>query len=675
MMRPGLRGWEGSRTRLALVGLLLSGLAGVAGAHETDHFTPPRCREFAELGPTFTRDFHNRIVKAVDDANRQIDLAAGWPSHRAALRRPRAVARAVCVQFGLAGFYIDEVDRFVQAPTLKAEFPGRLTAHRATPSIYDEALLPIDFRQFYLLWRGSVFVIDGVYVSSDKIGHFIHHGYNYYQAYHRALERGATEADARYQAVLEVGVGDHVFFSEWRLLGALTSGVVSNADLAANYIGMLFYINLTEEVMLRGRPQPPMLRVEDGYWRLNPHVRPDSDFLTRFFAPHFDEALNPNFYDALTAEVLDGVIGRRCATLRRLYVDENGAPLGAADFLRLREALRSYYGEPYGHTGLIDGNVVSIANGCFCDAEEEGLPGPAALRQAVRRGDEATVAALLGAGVDPDLPAEAGERTPAALRGQTVLHAAARAGERGVVRQLIAAGAEVNATTAREVTPLHFARTGPIAAALLDAGADVHARDTTGRAPLHWASRAGRVEVVDHLLAAGADRNATDCDDETALHIAARAGHDAVSARLLRNGSRPDAAALYATTPLHLATRQGHGAVVAQLLAAGANPDAADLFGCTPLHEAAVVGDAELAAMLTEAGADPRVEDALGHTPMAAAVRLEQADVVRVLERALAAAARDEFGRAAESTEGRGTGEAGSARVEGAPDWRTERRS
>ena len=80
----------------------------------------------------------------------------------------------------------------------------------------------------------------------------------------------------------------------------LTTGIRSNADLAANYAGFKFYRNLTEEVRIGDRVMPPMLVRQGPYWRLNDQVQPDSDFFTAFITPHWNEALNPNVYAIVT---------------------------------------------------------------------------------------------------------------------------------------------------------------------------------------------------------------------------------------------------------------------------------------------------------------------------------------------------------------------------------------
>lgn len=55
---------------------------------------------------------------------------------------------------------------------------------------------------------------------------------------------------------------------------------------------------------------------------------------------------------------------------------------------------------------------------------------------------------------------------------------------------------------------------------LLDAGADVNAVDSDGSTPLHFAAKGGSAEVVRLLLDAGADVNATNNKSESPLYNA-----------------------------------------------------------------------------------------------------------------------------------------------------------
>jgi Ankyrin repeats (many copies) len=102
--------------------------------------------------------------------------------------------------------------------------------------------------------------------------------------------------------------------------------------------------------------------------------------------------------------------------------------------------------------------------------------------------------------------------------GDTALHMAAAAHRPPIVRQLLAAGADVAARNRRGAQPLHYAADGipgsrawnPAAqgetvTALIEAGADPDATDNSGVAPLHRAVRTRCAAAVAALLAGGAD--------------------------------------------------------------------------------------------------------------------------------------------------------------------------
>ena len=83
----------------------------------------------------------------------------------------------------------------------------------------------------------------------------------------------------------------------------------------------------------------------------------------------------------------------------------------------------------------------------------------------------------------------------------TALHNAAATGAVEIVRDLIKAGAGVNARDSRSLTPLFFALASEtpslaMVETLLAAGADVNARDNTGETPLDWAAKFGYPDVI-----------------------------------------------------------------------------------------------------------------------------------------------------------------------------------
>jgi cytohesin len=193
---------------------------------------------------------------------------------------------------------------------------------------------------------------------------------------------------------------------------------------------------------------------------------------------------------------------------------------------------------------------------------------------------------LLEAGADP---AQAG-------CAYLPLLIACERGDQDTVAELIAAGADVN---------------------LAD---NLHSRET----PLHRAAYHGHAQVTQQLLAAGANPNATSADG-TPLHYAAAHGHTDTLAALLAAGADVNAPDFLKRTPLHQAAANGQLDAAQALLAAGADVSLADeSWGWTPLCDAAHYGQVEIVRLLLDAGADPLATDKYGNTPRALAGPMQQ---------------------------------------------------
>jgi cytohesin len=518
---------------------------------------------------------------------------------------------------------------------LKKQYPGRITGHwESVRNLYQNLYFPLDPRLIWRLWHASTMYACGSYFGPDKMGHFNDMGYVYYMIYRGALEDGLSEQAALAKA-LDEGQNGFVF-GERGLLGYYTAGAYSNADLAANWVGLKFYRNLTEPMLLKGNLEPPLV-VRDGiYWKLNDHVRRDSDFLAVFISDHFDEALNPSLWDSGMRDSVRKAVRARSERVLEFYVDDNGNRRPAAYFEARVEELKTYYGEDYGYHGTYD-ELAAIGNTCLAplpaDAEHEAraADGTTPLHQAAREGRTGRAVELLRAGVDVDVPVQSLEQHSSEW-GSTPLHVAAAAGRLEMVGLLLDRGADPNRANARGVTPLHRAvGHADVVNLLVARGADVNARDESGRTPLHWLARYPDPDSTRLLISAGADVNAADHDGETPLHRAAMWGHGAMIETLLAAGASVDARAGYGATVLHFAVRQDDPAVIHQLLAAGADINAADAFGLTPLHMAARDRPWPMAETLLDAGAAVRVADAYGSTPLHAAVRNSRESAITAL--------------------------------------------
>ena len=144
-----------------------------------------------------------------------------------------------------------------------------------------------------------------------------------------------------------------------------------------------------------------------------------------------------------------------------------------------------------------------------------------------------------------------------------MLHEAARTGDIGAAKNLVAAGVPVDFQTDDGQTPLYRAifegHTG-IMRVLLAAGAD-------GEALLHEAVSGGHAGVAEILLAAGVPVDVRTDEGWTSLHVAARAGHADVTDVLLAKDAQIDARTNEGWTSLQIAAGAGHSDVTDVLLA------------------------------------------------------------------------------------------------------------
>ena len=187
--------------------------------------------------------------------------------------------------------------------------------------------------------------------------------------------------------------------------------------------------------------------------------------------------------------------------------------------------------------------------------------------EAIRRGDEARVRALLDEGASPNVM-EYGES------GASPLGTAIQKNSLPMVRLLIERGADVrlleNGNESLLVTAI---RTGAPAALrlLLEAGIDVSGGNSSLPRPLWHAVNSRDVELIAPLLEAGADPNASsDAEGRTALCQAIWYGDEELVTWLLEHGASAEAKDKEGITPLAYAKENKKPAIVAILKKAGA---------------------------------------------------------------------------------------------------------
>lgn len=603
-----------NRTTQVVSTLVLLGACLSAAAHETDQFTTPAGREFADLGPGFSAWMHERIERAVNQVNGEIKAAQGDREALKTLHSSNHMAKAVNKELPWAMDMIEGLEKDFASEKMRKRHPGYLTTYKhPTVNIMQRTHFFLDPRQLFRLFLSGTSKVNGVYLGTDKIGHFTDMGMNYWRQYQKSLDAGKSEEQATRDAI---GVGTSgLVFSERGMLGYMTAGAYSNGDMAANYLGFLFYKNLTQPVMLKGVKHPPMLVRQGDYWRFAPHIRKES-FFAAFVSEHMDEALNPSHYEPGMRGPVGQAIAERSSVVLERYKDEHGYRRPAAFFGAKVRELSTYYGMDYGHIGR-PSELLSIDRICYGDNDGKAADrlGLTALHCAT--GSPKAMQQVLADARDVNVRVRSAEFHSSDW-GSTPLHFAARDGKTECISLLLSRGADVNATDDRGATPLHRAADRRAAAELLlSTGARLDAVTKCGETPLHFAARdAQGGEVVRLLLERGADVERVDRDGWTPLHEAAKAGNELAVRMLLAAGASPAAPDALGVTPLHLAAAANAPGAVDAMLVAGANINLRDDFGCTPLHDAAMNQAEEVVALLVRAGADTRLADAYGNAPL-----------------------------------------------------------
>ncbi|XP_036917823.1 ankyrin repeat and KH domain-containing protein 1 isoform X9 [Sturnira hondurensis] len=217
--------------------------------------------------------------------------------------------------------------------------------------------------------------------------------------------------------------------------------------------------------------------------------------------------------------------------------------------------------------------------------------------------------------------------------GYTPLMEAAREGHEEMVALLLAQGANINAQTEEtQETALTLACCGgfsEVADFLIKAGADIELGCST---PLMEASQEGHLELVKYLLAAGANVHATTATGDTALAYACENGHTDVADVLLQAGADLEHESEGGRTPLMKAARAGHLCTVQFLISKGANVNRATANNDhTVVSLACAGGHLAVVELLLAHGADPthRLKD--GSTMLIEAAKGGHTNVVSYL--------------------------------------------
>ncbi len=283
------------------------------------------------------------------------------------------------------------------------------------------------------------------------------------------------------------------------------------------------------------------------------------------------------------------------------------------------------------NTAIRDGDLKQVktllAKGANVNALlVEAADGTTPLMHAVVNAGADCVKLLLDKGADPNLSNKA---------GATALMWAVN--DLKKVQLLLAKGANVNAVSKDEKSPLRLALDLPnamaVVQALLAKGANVNQADKRGFTPLMAAGFSGKLELIQLLLAKGADPKAKTKDGFTHLKAIVFSARLPAVKWALEQG-------LEVTNPkenfLFGAAMTGDLALARLLLDKGATPNPPDGADFTPLMVAVITEDSslEMVKLLLEKGADPKVKTKAGWTALTFAQRKGWTEAIALLTNA-----------------------------------------
>ncbi len=326
-------------------------------AFETDQFNLPP-EPLADIGEEVTEYVVTQLRLASANVNARITASEACLASKAKgceraekgrkeleyLRSDAAVAKAV-------------YDLLSGSHLMTTKFGKWIDAHkfRAQPASYKSPYL----ESIYLIKPSNYVTLSptirmyGHEFGIDKLEHLFQQGHQYYERVNVAVKDGKARDEAVKKAI------DWGKRTERTYYGILTSGVYSNADLFANYVGLKFYQGLARPIDIGGHMRPAMFTLKDGRWHLADDDVLHAHMLKPFISDHMNEAYNPSaFRLTLVGPVRRSVKRNSCSEWKR-----NFPALTAAQLREKARSLERWHGQDYGHTKRR--GIVNIGEVCF----------------------------------------------------------------------------------------------------------------------------------------------------------------------------------------------------------------------------------------------------------------------------------------------------------------------
>ena len=316
-------------------------------AEETDQFTLPP-GELQDIGPAASSRLYEVLEHIVAQTNSEIRMlqprAKNSRLAAAKLASRRNDSYLVDLIYDKTGPGFPRWMRWSQLPVdIK---PMQYKEFRPWKTVY---WLVFSQSPLFIIGLAPTINMYDYYFGTDKLGHFFMMGHTYYKIYMFYLNHWKS-AEKAHAAIVTYGQ-----FLEQTYLGTLINGVYSNGDLAANYAGWKFYMNIGHPVKIGSKTLPPILVFNNNQWEFSKHVTREN-LLKPYISDNLNEAYNPCRYSFMRGQIRRQ-IKKRCGE----WIERKGLTKQIVE-AKLEET-RLWHGENYGHW-LPASNAVTL-NTCF----------------------------------------------------------------------------------------------------------------------------------------------------------------------------------------------------------------------------------------------------------------------------------------------------------------------
>lgn len=318
---------------------------------ETDQFNLPPV-PLADVGDEVTEYVEAQLRIVIDGVNAEIerrekcvvsrakgcDPAEKEREKLAMLRSHAGLAEAVYEHMAGGNLMTTKFGKWMNSHEFRSQ-PARYKAPYLE-SIY--SLNPFDYATLSPTVR-----LYGHEFGIDKLEHLFQQGYRYFKIYNEQIAKGVSPEAATKKAIEWGQKTERTYYGLW------TSGVYSNADLFANYVGLKFYQRLASPITIGGKGYEPMFGLRNGRW----DSKQTDDLLKPFIGEQMNEALNPSSYRLTLIRSVKRSVKNTCGEWEALLRD-----MLPTSFVAASEQLHLWNGEDYGFT--VRERTVNLAEIC-----------------------------------------------------------------------------------------------------------------------------------------------------------------------------------------------------------------------------------------------------------------------------------------------------------------------